>query len=84
MNYEIFFKLEESVDLILPDEYDARELARNHDLNVTGVIGVLLRAKKSGKLENAKKHLENLRKSGFWISDDLYERVCNQLDKMEQ
>ncbi len=66
------------------DEYDARELARNHDLKITGAIGILLEAKKRGNLENAKRHLENLRESGFWISDDLYERVCNQLDKMEQ
>jgi len=77
----IVLAIQESVDFVLLDEYDARELARNHDLNVTGVIGVLLRAKKSGKLENAKNHLENLRESGFWISDDLYERVCNQLEK---
>lgn len=79
----IVLALEESADLILLDEYDARELARNHDLNITGVIGILLQAKKLGILENAKEHLENLRKSGFWIDDELYEKVCNQLDKME-
>ena len=79
----IVLALEESADLILLDEYDARELARNHDLNITGVIGILLQAKKLGILENAKDHLENLRKSGFWIHDELYEKVCNQLDKME-
>ncbi|MBS3782519.1 MAG: DUF3368 domain-containing protein, partial [Candidatus Thermoplasmatota archaeon] len=69
----IVLALQESADLILLDEYDARELARNHDLKITGVIGILLEAKSLGKLENAKNHLENLKESGFWIDDELYE-----------
>ncbi|MBS3816807.1 MAG: DUF3368 domain-containing protein [Candidatus Thermoplasmatota archaeon] len=79
----IVLALQESADLILLDEYDARELARNHDLNITGVIGILLEAKSLGKLENAKNHLENLSESGFWIDDELYKKVSDQLDKME-
>ncbi|MBS3781611.1 MAG: DUF3368 domain-containing protein, partial [Candidatus Thermoplasmatota archaeon] len=50
---------------------------------ITGVIGILLEAKSLGKLENAKNHLENLKESGFWIDDELYEKVSDQLDKME-
>jgi hypothetical protein len=39
----IVLALEESADLILLDEYDAREVARNYGLNITGVIGILIR-----------------------------------------
>ena len=72
----IVLALQESADLILLDEYDARELARNHDLRITGVIGVLMKAKKIGKIDDLRKHLDALRSSGFWINDILYEKIC--------
>ncbi|MFO7792723.1 MAG: hypothetical protein R6W73_07075 [Candidatus Saliniplasma sp.] len=39
------------------DEYDARELASNHSLKVTGAIGILLKAKEIGKIQNPVDHL---------------------------
>jgi len=77
----IVLALQESADLILLDEYDARELARNHDLRITGVIGVLMKANKMGKIDDLRKHLDALRSSGFWINDILYDKVCKIGDK---
>ncbi len=73
----IVLAIQESADLILIDEYDARELARNHDIKVTGVIGVLLKAKKEGLVDDIKMHLDELRESGFWIDDKFYDKICN-------
>ena len=39
----IILSLEEKADLLLLDEYDAREVARNFDINLTGVIGILIK-----------------------------------------
>ncbi|MFO7992013.1 MAG: DUF3368 domain-containing protein [Thermoplasmata archaeon] len=77
----IVLAIQESADIILLDEYDARELARNHDLQITGVIGLLLKAAKLNKLKDPIEHLDTLRDSGFWISDELYEKVRTELDE---
>ncbi|MBA7550535.1 hypothetical protein ES705_43052 [subsurface metagenome] len=74
----ITLALEESADLILLDESEAREVARNYGLNITGVIGVLIRAKDEGKIASLGETLEKLKETGFWITDDLYTRILRE------
>nr|CBH37999.1 conserved hypothetical protein [uncultured archaeon]CBH38510.1 conserved hypothetical protein [uncultured archaeon] len=74
----ITLALEESADLILLDESDAREVARNYGLNITGVIGVLIRAKDEGEIASFGEILEKLKETGFWISDDLYTKILRE------
>ena len=64
-------------DLVLLDEKDGRQVARRHNLTVTGVIGILLRGAKVGAV-NLKQELDALRTAGFWISDDLYSRILTE------
>lgn len=71
----ITLALEIGADLILLDDSDAREKARLYGLEITGTIGVLLRAKKEGKLSSIKETLEELRITGFWIDDELMSRL---------
>ncbi|GAA0287495.1 DUF3368 domain-containing protein [Halobacterium noricense] len=66
--------VEQDADLVLLDEQDGRRVARRHDLNVTGAIGILLRGAKTGAV-NLEHELDALREAGFWISDDLYEQI---------
>lgn len=61
-------------DLVLIDERDGRTVARRHDLTVTGVIGILLKASEEGSVD-MKDRMDRLRTAGFWIADDLYEEV---------
>ncbi|OFV67475.1 MAG: hypothetical protein SCAL_001393 [Candidatus Syntrophoarchaeum caldarius] len=38
----ITLALEELADIILLDDYEARRIARNYRLNITGIIGILI------------------------------------------
>lgn len=72
--------VEHDADLVLLDERDGRRVARRHDLDMTGVIGVLLRGSKTGEVD-LKSELDALREAGFWISDDLYAQVLSEADE---
>ncbi|MCD2199876.1 DUF3368 domain-containing protein [Halobacterium sp. KA-4] len=76
----ICYAVEHDTDLVLLDERDGRRVARRHDLDITGVIGVLLRGSKTGEVD-LKSELDALREAGFWISDDLYAQVLSEADE---
>jgi len=71
----IALALESSADLVLLDETQAREKAGVMGLQLTGTLGVLIRARSEGKVETLRPLLDQLRRESFWISDDLYRRV---------
>jgi len=73
----ICYAVEENAGLVLLDERDGRRVARRHDLDVTGVIGVLLRGAKTGAVD-LKHELDALREAGFWIFDDLYSQILSE------
>lgn len=62
---------EVSAGLIALDDAEARESARLMGLRITGTLGILLKAKKSGSIQSLKKVIRNLRTTGFWISNAL-------------
>jgi hypothetical protein len=76
----ICYAVEHDADLVLLDERDGRRVARRHELEVTGVIGILLRGAKTGEVE-LEQELDALREVGFWISDDLYEQILSEADQ---
>jgi predicted nucleic acid-binding protein len=68
----IALALELSADLILLDERDGRTAAERAGLRVTGVLGVLLRAKQEGQIQAVKPELEALRtRARFFVSAQL-------------
>ena len=71
----IVLALQESADLILLDDYEARELARTYGLKITGTIGLLIKAKYEGDISSIDEMLKKLRRTGFWLSDDLYTKI---------
>ncbi len=71
----IVLALQESAELILIDDYEAREFARTYGLKITGTIGILIKAKYEGDISNMGEVLEKLKRTGFWLSDDLCNRV---------
>jgi len=67
----IALAIEQQADLILLDDADAREKAKIYKLSITGTLGILLRAKKEGKIISFADVLEKIRATGFWINDKL-------------
>jgi predicted nucleic acid-binding protein len=65
--------------LLLLDDADGRETARQLGLDFTGTVGVLLRAKRVGKLPALKPVLDHLvQQHRFRLSRKLYEAVLRQ------
>lgn len=68
----------ENADLLLLDDYDAREFARKYGIPITGIIGILLKAKYVGEIKKIKPHVDKLRETGFWINDELYMEILKE------
>ena len=72
----IALALERQADRILLDERDGRKVAKSLGLQVTGVLGVLLKAKASGELPALQPVIDDLtQKAGFRIAPELLEKV---------
>lgn len=57
--------------VVLMDDRVGRRVARELDVPVTGLIGVLLRLKELGEIEAVTPRLEKVRARGYWLSDDI-------------
>jgi hypothetical protein len=67
---------EMQADMVLIDEQEGRQLATQASLSVTGVLGVLLRAKHTGQITAIKPEIAALRsKARFFISASLEAKV---------
>lgn len=71
----ITLALERRADLVLLDERSGRRRAAALGLSYTGVVGVLLEARKRGLLKAVRPVLDELRALGFWLSEAVYERA---------
>lgn len=60
---------------VLIDERRGRQAARRHGIPLFGVVGVLLQAKRIGRLERVAPALEQMRANGCRIADPLVEEA---------
>ena len=75
MPSEFFYRLTDLSNILL-DERDGRKVAKSLGLQVTGVLGILLKAKQSGELSSLQPIVEELtQKAGFRIAPELLPRV---------
>ena len=66
-------------DRILLDERDGRKIAKSLGLKVTGVLGILLRAKQEGELSSLPDLIDALVKTaGFRIAPELLAKVLEE------
>ena len=80
----IVLALEQKADLVILDDYDSRVVAKEYRLNVTGTIGVLLRAKLTGRISSVRHELDSLKDSGFWLSQELYQRALEESGEQKE
>jgi len=65
-----------NADFVLLDEQEGRQLASRIGLSVTGVLGVLLRAKHAGEIAAVKPEVDLLRaKAHFFVSPQLEQKT---------
>lgn len=73
----IVLAIENPDSLLLIDETEARRTARLYNLKMTGTVGILIKAKSQEKIISLKDELDNLKSSGFWLSDDVYKKAIS-------
>jgi len=74
----ITLALEVSADLIILDDYKARQVAEKLDLKITGTLGVIIRAKNKGVISSIKPALNKLQHNNFRISEDLIKEALKE------
>lgn len=78
----IALALELNIEQILIDDRGAREVAEEQGLKFTGIIGILLEAKKRGLISAIRPLLDMLRSPvNFWISEPLYQKILQMVDE---
>lgn len=76
----IALAIEYQAELVLLDETEARRVAEVFELKKTGAIGILIRAKLEGKIQDLRAELDRLRTvGGFWIEEGLYKAVLQSV-----
>jgi len=74
----IVLALELGATVLLLDETEGRKIAELYGLNKTGILGILLKAKKDGNISSLKDEMNKLRSQAhFWISDPLYNKLLH-------
>ena len=65
----ILAQQEPIADVVVLDDNAARQTAQFLGLNVTGTIGILVKAKQNGIIQNVKPLLNEIMQNGFYISE---------------
>ena len=75
----IALALKSGANWVLLDESEARRIAKDLGLKVTGVLGIILRACRQKRIPSLRSEMERLReKAGFYIADHLFEDLLKQ------
>ena len=69
--------IEMGISKVVLDDIYARNKAKQLKLEVTGTLGILLKAKEAGLIDDIRKDIERLNGVGMYLSDKIIERVLN-------
>ena len=71
-------------DLLLIDEKQGRKVANNFNIKFSGILGVLIIAKRKGLISEVKPLLDQLRmQAGFWIKPNLYQNILQRIGELK-
>ena len=78
----IILALEKQADLLIIDELAGRKVAKQHNIRIIGLLGILIDAKNHGLIGQIKSLLDQLiNDHGFWIKPELYRRVLTIVEE---
>jgi predicted nucleic acid-binding protein len=67
--------------LLVVDERKGRKHAKQLGLKITGLTGIIIKAKKQGYIESGKEILDDLINQGFRLSDKIYRFAIDQMNE---
>lgn len=62
-------------DLLILDDAQGRKFAHKLELNITGMVGVILEAKRSGVIPAVRIYLDRIRQTNFRLSEWLFAQI---------
>lgn len=77
----IALAIEKENSLLIIDEKKGRKMAKQMELKITGILGVMVKAKEIGLIEKVKPILNKLEKIEFRISTKLKEEILKRADE---
>ena len=78
----IALAVELKADYLLIDEIKGRQIAENYGIKVTGILGVLIKAKKDGLITELKPYLQRLvNDAGFWLNPKLTKKILEMVNE---
>lgn len=79
----IILSIEKNADFLLMDERKGRKIAKEIGLQVVGLVGILIQAKRNGLIHNLKSELQLLTsKLEFRMSRELIERALKEVGEI--
>ncbi len=75
----IALALEKENSLLIIDELKGRKFAKRLGLTITGTLGILAQAKKSGYIPLLKPLLDKVKETDFRLNDQLIDDALNQV-----
>lgn len=73
--------IESENSLLILDDLKARKLAAKLNLNYTGTLGIILKAKREGLLSSIRPILEKIQMTNFRFSDKILNEILKEADE---
>lgn len=72
--------IEKGISTVVLDENAARNKAKHLGLYVTGTLGILMKAKKCGLIDDISAEITNLKNANMYVSDEVVKRLIALCD----
>jgi predicted nucleic acid-binding protein len=71
--------MERAQSVAVVDDAAARRCARTFQVPIIGTLGIVVRARRQGRIDSAAEVLHSLRDAGLWLHDTVVSSVLDQL-----